>query len=142
MDWYLGCQLIGALDFLNLKSLLGRWLFSFCTAVLPVGSPAFSFFILFAKATATASLLLSLSSFSAGESQGVKMGNVRVSLEEGRGGVVRECQLGWELWRMADDAFNTNRQRKWLRLTSVVVPVLIHCLLELYLEPEREYPYT
>lgn len=60
---------------------MGRWLLSFCTAVLLVGSPAFSFFILLAKAIATASLLLSLSSVSAGESQGAMMGMVMVCLE-------------------------------------------------------------
>ena len=83
----IGCQLIGALDLLNLKKRLGRWLFSFCTADLPVGRPALSFFIRFAKAMAVASLLLSLSSFSAGESHGVKIGRVRVSLERGGRGV-------------------------------------------------------
>lgn len=78
------------LVFLNLKSLLGKWLLSFCTAVLPVGSPVFSFFILFAKAIAVASLVLSLSSASAGESQGATMVKFMVCLEEERRGVERE----------------------------------------------------
>ena len=77
-------QVVGALDLLILKRRLGRWLFSFCTAVLLVGSPAFSFLIRFAKAMAMASLLLSLSSFSAGDSHGMKMGRFRVSLEGDR----------------------------------------------------------
>ena len=40
------------------------------------------------------------------------------------------------------DLITIRQKRICHRLTSVVVPVPIHCLLELYLEPKRECPCT
>ena len=67
------------MNLLIVKSHLGGWLLSVYTAVL-----AFIFCIRFAKSIAALSSLLSQSSSSAGESQGVKMGRVRISLKRER----------------------------------------------------------
>ena len=68
----------------------GTWLLSVYTAVL-----ALIFFIRFAKSIAALSSLLSQSSSSAGGSQGVKTGRVRISLERGRNRCgARGCQFG------------------------------------------------
>ena len=68
----------------------GTWLLSVYTAVL-----ALIFFIRFAKSIAALSSLLSQSSSSAGGSQGVKTGRVRISLERGRNRCgARGCRFG------------------------------------------------